>query len=202
MERELQWDDQIVKDGPDFILLPEGDYPFTITKFERGRHQGSTNLPACPKAMLEVTVHSDKGDVKIKHNLFLHSKAEGFLSRFFTSIGQKKEGEPLRMNWQTVIGSKGYLRLKIDTYQKTDGSQGQSNKVDSFYMPSELVGKNIQVPSPQQTYQQPPAQQYQQPPMQQQYQQQPGQYQQPPMQQQPPQTPFPTAQGGYTNGQF
>lgn len=35
MERELNWDDEIEKDGNEFVLLPEGDYDFTVESFER-----------------------------------------------------------------------------------------------------------------------------------------------------------------------
>lgn len=40
VERELGWDDEIVKES-DFILLPEGDYNFKVAGFERARHEGS-----------------------------------------------------------------------------------------------------------------------------------------------------------------
>ena len=30
IERELGWDDEIEKDGPEFVLLPEGDYSFEV----------------------------------------------------------------------------------------------------------------------------------------------------------------------------
>lgn len=195
-ERELQWDDQIVKDGPEFILLPEGDYDFTVTKFERGRFQGSTKMPACNQAKIELTIHTpSNGDIKLEHSLLLHTRTEGFLSNFFGGIGQKKEGEPLRMNWNAVIGGKGRLKLKIENYTKKDGSQGQSNKVDMFYTHEELAKKGVQVHSAQS------APQYQQAPPQQHYQQQP-------MQQQQYQQPFPTntpqqpGGGGFTPGQF
>ena len=36
-ERAFGWDDEIKNDGPDFVLLPEGDYLFTVTGFERAR---------------------------------------------------------------------------------------------------------------------------------------------------------------------
>ena len=44
MERELGWDDEIEKDSGEFILLPEGDYDFTVESFERSRHGGSENF--------------------------------------------------------------------------------------------------------------------------------------------------------------
>lgn len=95
IERELGWDDEIEKDGPEFVLLPEGDYSFEVVGFERARHNGSEKLPACNKAVLTIRLTSDDGEksTTIKHNLFLHSKTEGMLCAFFTAIGQRKKGE-------------------------------------------------------------------------------------------------------------
>lgn len=61
-ERELGWDDEITKDD-DFALLPEGDYNFTVVKFNRGRHNGSAKLPACNKAEIELKVDDGKGSL-------------------------------------------------------------------------------------------------------------------------------------------
>lgn len=192
-ERELQWEDTIQKDSSGFILLPAGDYNFTVAKFERARFAGSAKMPACNQAKLVLTVHCpENGDVPIDHNILLHTKTEGFISNFFAGIGQKKKGEPIRMNWNAVLGAKGRLKLKINTYQKRDGSgEGQSNEIVTFYSYEELAEKGL-LPNaqPQPLYQQ---QQYQAPPQQQQQQQ----YQQP----------FPTnppqqGGGGYTKGQF
>lgn len=147
-ERELGWDDEIQKDGGEFIVLPEGDYNFTVTKFERGRFNGSAKLPACNQAKLEITVHSpEHGDVKIEHLLFLHTKTEGLLSNFFAGIGQKKKGQRLRMNWQTVIGSRGRCKIYIDRYQGNDGKEYTNNKVKTFYAKDEAPS-NHQQPFP------------------------------------------------------
>lgn len=176
-ERELSWDDEIEKDGSDFIVLPEGDYNFTVTKFERGRFAGSAKMPACNQAKLELTVHSpEHGDVVIFHNLFLHTKTEGLLSAFFSGIGQKKKGEKLRMNWNTVIGSKGKLKLEINKFIGNDGQERTNNQVKKFYPYEDVFGQQNQQPG---------------------YQQQTYQQQQ--------QTPFPTnnqQQGGFTPGKF
>lgn len=180
-ERELGWEDEIEKDGSDFVLLPEGDYNFTVKKFERSRFAGSEKMPACNQAKLDITIHSpEHGDVVIFHTLLLHTKTEGLLSNFFAGIGQKKKGEKLRMNWNTVIGSKGKCKLKIDKYM-SKGEERASNKVQKFYSYEEAFpqGKGYQTPS--QGYQQPTYQQQQQ------------------------QTPFPMnnqQQGGFTPGQF
>ena len=50
MPREFGWDDEIQRDDSPFQVLPEGDYNFTVKKFERARHSGSEKIPACNKA--------------------------------------------------------------------------------------------------------------------------------------------------------
>lgn len=177
-EREFDWNDEIEKDGSDFILLPEGDYNFTVAKFERGRFQGSAKMPACNQAKLELTIHSpEHGDITIFHNLFLHTKTEGLLSNFFAGIGQKKKGEKLRMNWNAVVGGKGTCFIEHNKYM-VKGEERVNNQVKKFYPYEEVM-------------------------RQQQSNQQSGYQQQTYQQQQ--QSPFPTnnqQQGGFTPGQF
>lgn len=202
MDRELGWDDEIQKDGGGgFVLLPAGDYNFTVTKFERARFAGSDKMPPCNQAKLEITVHSpEHGDVVVFHNLFLHSKTEGLLSNFFAGIGLKKKGEPLRMNWSAVLGRKGRLKLEVRNY-KYNGEDRSNNQVKNFYAYDDMPAQQQQPQysqAPQ--YNQQPQQGFQQP-QQQAYQQQP---QQQPQQQY--QAPFPTGGqqqgGGFTPGQF
>lgn len=187
MDRVLDWEDEIQESGPDFTLLPAGDYNFTIEKFERARHQGSANLPACPMALLTLKIDGGQhGTTTVINRLFLHSKTEGFLSAFFESIGQKQEGERVRMNWQAVFGAKGRCKLEVNKYMK-DGEERQNNQVKSFL--------------PYTEYQKHAGGQQQQAPQQQFNQQQVPQAQQ----QQQNQAPFPTGgqqQGNFTPGAF
>lgn len=135
VERELGWDDEISRES-EFILLPEGDYNFKVTGFERARHEGSENLPPCSKAIVTLEINSPEGSVYLKHNLFLHTKCEGLLSAFFIGIGLKKHGEPLKMNWNAVIGTKGRCKLGIRTWISTKtGEEMKSNEVKRFYPP-------------------------------------------------------------------
>lgn len=181
VDRELGWDDTIEREGGEFILLPEGDYNFTVTKFERARFAGSEKLPPCNQAKLELTIHSPQGDVTINHNLFLHTITEGLLSSFFSAIGQKKKGEPLQPNWPGVVGSKGRCQLEHNRYT-VQGQERVNNQVRRFYSYEDYLKHANQ--------QQPPAQPAPQ--------QQPQQHQAPFPTGQPPQT----QQGGYTPGQF
>ncbi|MEG1823070.1 MAG: DUF669 domain-containing protein, partial [Clostridiales bacterium] len=107
-ERELGWEDEIQKDS-EFEVLPKGDYDFEVIDFKRGRYDGGPNLPACNKAIISLKLTGKGGAATITQNLFLHSKTEGILCAFFEAIGQRKHGESLKMNWGTVVGSKGSL---------------------------------------------------------------------------------------------
>ena len=132
IERTLDWNDCIEKDGSEYILLPAGDYDFTVVSFERGRHPGSEKLPACNKAILKLKVESGTESTIITHNLFLHTITEGMLSAFFTGIGQKKKGEKISMNWTQVTGATGRAEVGIHSYTK-DGEEKKYNDIKKFY---------------------------------------------------------------------
>lgn len=149
------WDDEINNESSDFVLLPEGDYDFTVDKFERARFDGSEKMPACNKAVVTFTIWGADDSITITENFLLCSKMEWKLSSLFLAVGMKKHGEPLRMNWSALPGSKGKCHVFIDTYKKNDGSEGKSNKIKKFYAYDEdvqTVKPNVQ---PQNTYQQP-----------------------------------------------
>lgn len=188
-DRELGWDDTIEKDS-EFVLLPDGLYYFTVAGFERGRHtpnpQNPGKLPACNKATVHIKISANEGETELRHNLFLHSSTEGMLSAFFAAIGQKKKGEPLRMNWNAIIGKTGVCKVGTRQYNGNN-----YNEVKSMLYPEDVdYAKvlNSQPSQAQQNYQQSTQNNYQQ---QMSYQQSQQNYQS----QQP-------AQGGYQVGQF
>lgn len=131
IEKELDWDDTIQDDGKDFEPLPAGDYDFVIEKIERGRSKGEGKLPPCNMATVYFTVHDRDRDVTIRENFLLHTKMEWRLSELFRSVGLKKEGEPLRMNWQALPSLTGRCRVKQEP-----GSKDPSklfNRIDKLY---------------------------------------------------------------------
>ena len=131
------WEDTIIADPVEWTPLPEGEYDFEVINFKRAQYQPKpgAKMPPCNMANLEIMLHGPTGTRKIQHSLFLHSKTEGLLSAFFTSIGQKKKGEPLRMNWPAVVGSKGRAKVIIDKYTSTRGEELLSNKITRFLEP-------------------------------------------------------------------
>lgn len=133
MGHEIGWDDAIENDNS-FVLLPEGDYQFTVTKFERSRHNGSEKLPPCNKLVLTIELTDGQQKTTVEHNLFMHSKCEGMLCEFFTAIGQRKHGEKLVPRWNQVVGSTGTCKVGIRTWTSNrTGETMQSNQIRRFY---------------------------------------------------------------------
>ena len=131
-ERELGWDEEISQES-EFVTLPEGDYDFEVVNFERSRSKGSDRMPPSNMAVLELRITGDKGSTTVTDYLVLHSRMEWKLSQFFRSIGLKKKGEPLRMNWNAVVGARGRCKLIIEKYTNDNGEQRDSNKIKQYY---------------------------------------------------------------------
>ena len=136
VERELGWDDVISKET-DFILLPEGDYDFKVSKIERKRYAPGPNakLPPCNMVEITMVIESDKGSAHIFDNLYLHTRTEGMLSAFFLSIGHKKKGEELKMDWNKVVGACGRATIEINEYVSSTGETRQNNRIKRFLVP-------------------------------------------------------------------
>ena len=137
--RIMDWDDVIQDDGQEFVVVPEGDYTFTVTGFERGRFPGSAKIPACNKATISINIDNDKGVANARFDLILYRTLEWKIASFFRCIGQKKHGEKVVMNWNGIIGARGRAHIKPRTYQKGNEDR-QVNDVDRFYDYDESMG--------------------------------------------------------------
>lgn len=134
----MSWDDVLENDGQEFIVLPEGDYTFTVSNFERGSFPGGTKIPACPKATITLNIDNDQGVATARVDLLLYRTLEWKIAAFFRSIGQKKHGEKVAMNWNKVMGARGRAHFKPRDYTARNGETRQANDVDHFidYDPS------------------------------------------------------------------
>lgn len=139
MGMEMEWDAEISKES-DFVLLPAGEYDFKVAAFERARYNGGGKMGPCNEAKITLEVKAPDGrTASVRHNLFLNSKCEPMLCAFFRGIGQKKHGEPLKMNWNKVIGSSGRAKFGIREY-----NGNQFNEVKGFIYPDEAASTQSQ----------------------------------------------------------
>lgn len=116
--REYGWDDAISKDSSEFKPIPEGDYDFTIDKFERGRSSGEGKLPPCNMAIVYFRVSDRDREVVIRENYILHSSLEWKLSELFCGVGLKEKGEEIRMNWNALPGLTGRAQVTLEPGKK------------------------------------------------------------------------------------
>ena len=129
----LDWDDVIENDGREFILLPAGDYNFTITDFERSRTKESDKMKACNKAVLTLRVDTEKGTAFIHTQIVLNRMFEYKISSFFRCINRKRQGERVSMDWNNLVGERGRARFKIRNFKdKKTGEDRQANDVDRY----------------------------------------------------------------------
>lgn len=152
------WDSEIQQESS-FVLLPAGDYHFTIEKFDRARYNGGEKIPPCPKAIVTFRVYAPDGrSTLISENYYLWQGMEWKLSEFFAAIGLKKKGEPVRMMWTPeLIGKGGVCKVYVDKFNGKDGSEKESNKIRSLYPAWEQpnLTSQQQTPPAQQQYSQP-----------------------------------------------
>lgn len=140
--RELNWDDEILEENGEFTPLDEGDYEFIVLKVERARSQGGGKLPPCNMAKVTFKI----ADNEITENFLLHSSLEWKLSQLFLSVGMKKHGEPLRMNWTGLQGKTGKCHVIIEKYSKRDGTEGITNRIKKLYAYDKDVSGTVQQP--------------------------------------------------------
>lgn len=158
--REFGWDDEIVNEES-FTLLPAGDYEFEVVKYDRARHEGSAKVPPCNKAIVTFRLCDPVSGqtTELTENFLLCSTLEWKLSQFFLSVGLKKHGEPLRMNWAAAAGRRGFCKVIVNKYMK-DGAERENNRIDKFYAYDEQPQNAIKLGGGQPVQQ--PAQAYQQ----------------------------------------
>ena len=138
---ELSWDSEISHED-EFILLPEGEYDFTVTKFDRSKHNGSAKIKPCLKAVVTLSVDTDKGPVEIVENFLITKSLEWKLCQFFTCLGMRKHGEPYQMNWNGIFGKKGRAKIVVNKWKNDQGEERQNNRVEKFLEPSETQSNN------------------------------------------------------------
>lgn len=144
----FNWDDTIENDGNGFVLLDEGDYTFTVTGFERGSYPGGAKIPPCNVAKLTLTVDTAASSTQIKCDLLLYKSLEWKISSFFRSIGMKKHGERLVMNWNGILGESGMAHIGQREYTGNDGQVRKTNEVKYFMdpLPESMKRSNLNDP--------------------------------------------------------
>ena len=123
----------------DFILLPDGEYTFTVKKFEKDQYvaKPDAKIPSCPVAKLQLLVKTDEGEAAyFREYLFLHAGNKWKLFQFFTCLGLRKHGDGTKqLPWDSVEGATGRALIGTRKY-KQDGEEKTTNTVKKWLDPA------------------------------------------------------------------
>lgn len=124
MAQAIGWDDEIdvakVNEGhennrEDFVILPAGEYPFKVVKFERGSFAGSEKIPACNKVHIGVVLDGgDKGRGYASVNFYMVDNQLWKIFQFLESVGLRQEGT-VSIPWSKVEQGVGELEGRCKT---------------------------------------------------------------------------------------
>lgn len=126
----LSWDAVIEDEGSSKAWEPleAGDYDFEVVNYDRSYGKDGVT----PR--LDLTLLVD-GRVEVKDWLHFKKKAEWKISQFLICIGMKKHGEPSKVDFDNLIGSKGRCRVSVRTFTKNNGEEGKGNNIDAYLEP-------------------------------------------------------------------
>lgn len=119
-DKAIEWGDTIAwEDAPEYVVLPPGNYEFTVMNWDRGHYEGNpaTGKIACNTARVTVAVETDKGTAYAKYTFYLKKSAIGFVRDFFLCIGLMKKGEAFTPDFDKAIGCKGMAQFDNRPYK-------------------------------------------------------------------------------------
>jgi hypothetical protein len=116
------WDEPIDVEPDEFVILPAGTYPFTITGYERTHTSSKSKNPNEPMLKLELEINGGElGVARAFRYIIWTEKYRWKQSELFTAIGQRKHGDTnFRPNWQMINGASGWCKTDVRQY---NGSQ-------------------------------------------------------------------------------
>lgn len=93
-----------------------GEYNFTVLRYERDKHLGSDKIRPCPKAIVYLEVETPEGIFNTQTNLFLISSKRKYLFNFFCCLGLLKRGESAQMPWSKITGAQGRAKFERTSF--------------------------------------------------------------------------------------
>jgi len=118
LNQAFGWDDEIPESS--FEVLPDGDYAFMVTNFERAKFEPrnpNSKIGRCNQANVEFTINWTTEDgreieSKLTYRLKLWNSLSFMIYQFFESIGLKKKGDGTSaMPWDKILGRTGVCKI-------------------------------------------------------------------------------------------
>lgn len=124
----IGWDDEVSasdagesQHNEDFVILPDGIYPFTVVKVERGSFKGSQKLPPCNMVRVEIIVDGgEAGRAYVHIRFYMHTSCLWKICQFLEAVGLRRKGDTTasRIPWEKVVkGMSGRCELYSREYK-------------------------------------------------------------------------------------
>ena len=132
------WDDEV--NESEFEILPDGDYIFKVTAFERAYFEpkkADSKIGACQQANVEFTIEWVNAagvprSNKLVYKLKLWRTLDFLIYQFFESIGLRKKGDgSCKMPWNEIIGKTGICAIG----HHSDNNGNDYNDIIKCYTP-------------------------------------------------------------------
>lgn len=116
---EFNWDDTVIADGSEFVTFEEGEYPFTVKKFERSMVKNGKNAG---KKQADYTLECTRGDGKRKdvhYRIILDTEYSWKITGFFRALGMftGDNGSEFMPNWDEAVNKTAMCELSVREYQ-------------------------------------------------------------------------------------
>lgn len=109
----IGWDDEVSSadagenaQQDEFVILPDGTYPFKLQKIERRSFKGSQKLPPCNMVKVELVVDGGKaGRAYVYNRFYMHTSTLWQIYQFLEAVGLRKKGDTTagRIPWEKVV---------------------------------------------------------------------------------------------------
>ena len=155
MSEEMEWndldmviDDAEVKDSEsktDFVILPKGEYSFTVAKVEFKNYQpkpGKTTgiTKPCKQIVLGLVVDGgDKGNAWVDENLYFYPTCMFRVLSVFKSIGLISDGYKGSLPWDQLKGSEGRAKFEVEQYFSKKYNEDRERMIAKTFLKSAAV---------------------------------------------------------------
>lgn len=156
MSEEMEWNDldmviddaevkQSTDNNDDFVILPKGEYPFTILKVEFKNYQpkpGKTTgiTKPCKQIALGIKVNGgDKGSAWVDENLYFYPNCMYKILSVFKSVGLISDGFKGALPWDQLKGSEGRAKFEVEQYFSKKYNEDRERMIAKTFLKSAVA---------------------------------------------------------------
>ena len=136
------WDDEVKTTDSGFVVFEEGDYPFKVVDFERGRVKTGKNAGANQAIYTLCITDTSGASCEEKYFIPLVESLRWKATKFFKSVGAidaDSHGESVKFPWGDIVGMSGRCHVRPRKWTGDDGEEHDANDVTAMLIGDEVT---------------------------------------------------------------